>query len=170
MPQAEGFHKTRSKVRSQKSAAGSPLPSAAGQCLPPGFAGVPTTKSSGQFPVRSFEGGGYLLSRFPSTIGVAGLNFPVRNGEGWIPRAMAALFFYFSFFLFIRISLDSDVCLKIIDRKQTNPEQSVRCVNLLSCITSDFRLTLYSYLPRGMNPGRTPESVRAISTARLCHH
>ena len=34
---------------------------------------------------------GALLSRFPSTIGAAGLNFPVRNGKGWIPRATAAL-------------------------------------------------------------------------------
>ena len=33
------------------------------------------------------NGGGALLSRFPSTIGAAGLNFPVRNGKGWIPRA-----------------------------------------------------------------------------------
>ena len=38
-----------------------------------------------------FNGGGALLSRFPSTIGAAGLNFPVRNGKGWIPRATAAL-------------------------------------------------------------------------------
>ena len=38
-----------------------------------------------------FYGGGALLSRFPSTIGAAGLNFPVRNGKGWIPRATAAL-------------------------------------------------------------------------------
>ena len=39
------------------------------------------------------KGGGYLLSRVTSTIGVAGLNFPVRNGEGWNPRAMTALLF-----------------------------------------------------------------------------
>ena len=38
-----------------------------------------------------FYGGGALLSRSPSTIGAAGLNFPVRNGKGWIPRATAAL-------------------------------------------------------------------------------
>ena len=37
------------------------------------------------------NGGGALLSRSPSTIGAAGLNFPVRNGKGWIPRATAAL-------------------------------------------------------------------------------
>ena len=36
-------------------------------------------------------GGGYLLSHFRSTIGVAGFNFSVRNGKRWNPRAMAAL-------------------------------------------------------------------------------
>ena len=42
------------------------------------------------------KGGGYLLSRVTSTIGVAGLNFPVRNGEGWTPRAMTALLFLYT--------------------------------------------------------------------------
>ena len=37
------------------------------------------------------EGGGYLLSRFRSTIGAAGFNFSVRDGKRWGPRAMAAL-------------------------------------------------------------------------------
>ena len=37
------------------------------------------------------EGGGYLLSRFRSTIGVAGFNFSVRDGKRWSPRAMATL-------------------------------------------------------------------------------
>ena len=36
------------------------------------------------------EGGGYLLFRFRSTIGVAGFNFSVRNGKRWIPRAVTA--------------------------------------------------------------------------------
>ncbi len=31
------------------------------------------------------EGGGYLLSHFRSTIGVAGFNFSVRNGKRWNP-------------------------------------------------------------------------------------
>ena len=44
-------------------------------------------------PRGASSGGGYLLSRVTSTIGVAGLNFPVRNGEGWNPRAMTALLF-----------------------------------------------------------------------------
>ena len=35
--------------------------------------------------------GGYLLSRFRSIIGVAGLNFSVRDGKRWGPRAMATL-------------------------------------------------------------------------------
>ncbi len=41
------------------------------------------------------EGGGYLLSRFRSTIGATGFNFSVRNGKRWGPRAVAALAFSF---------------------------------------------------------------------------
>ena len=37
--------------------------------------------------------GGYLLSRFRSTIGAAGFNFSVRNGKRWNPRAISALLF-----------------------------------------------------------------------------
>ena len=36
-------------------------------------------------------GGGYLLSHFRSTIGVAGFNFSVRNGKRWSPRAITTL-------------------------------------------------------------------------------
>ena len=43
----------------------------------------------------SHQNGGYLLLR--STIGVTGLNFSVRNGKRWIPRAITTLM---SFFLF----------------------------------------------------------------------
>ena len=39
--------------------------------------------------LRPGEGGGYLLFRFRSTIGVAGFNFSVRNGKRWSPRAIA---------------------------------------------------------------------------------
>ena len=39
-------------------------------------------------------GGGYLLSHFRSTIGVAGFNFSVRNGKRWSPRAIATLVSY----------------------------------------------------------------------------
>ena len=35
--------------------------------------------------------GGYLLSHFRSTIGVTRLNFSVRNGKRWDPRAMTTL-------------------------------------------------------------------------------
>ncbi len=41
------------------------------------------------------EGGGYLLSHFRSTIGVAGFNFSVRNGKRWNPRAVTTLVFLF---------------------------------------------------------------------------
>ena len=40
---------------------------------------------------RALTGGGYLLSHFRSTIGVAGFNFSVRNGKRWSPRAIATL-------------------------------------------------------------------------------
>ena len=39
--------------------------------------------------------GGDLLSRFRSTIGAAWLNFSVRDGKRWIPRAVPALIFFF---------------------------------------------------------------------------
>ena len=39
------------------------------------------------------EGGGYLLSHFRSTIGVAGFNFSVRNGKRWSPRAITTFVF-----------------------------------------------------------------------------
>ncbi len=35
------------------------------------------------------QDGGYLLSRLRSTIGVTGLNFSVRDGKRWGPRAVA---------------------------------------------------------------------------------
>ncbi len=41
------------------------------------------------------KGGGYLLSHFRSTIGVAGFNFSVRNGKRWNPRAVTTLVFLF---------------------------------------------------------------------------
>ena len=37
------------------------------------------------------EGGGFLLSRFRSTIGVIRFNFSVRNGKRWSPYAITAL-------------------------------------------------------------------------------
>ena len=39
--------------------------------------------------------GGDLLSRFRSTIGAAWLNFSVRDGKRWIPRAVPALISFF---------------------------------------------------------------------------
>ena len=53
---------------------------------------------AGQTLVRpaGLKGGGYLLSRFRSTIGAAGFNFSVRDGKRWSPRAVPALVFCFS--------------------------------------------------------------------------
>ena len=51
----------------------------------------------------SLEGGGYLLSHFRSTIGVAGVNFSVRNGKRGNPRAITTLIFVFSVSLRSRV-------------------------------------------------------------------
>ena len=45
---------------------------------------------------RLLEGGGYLLSRFRSTIGVIRFNFSVRNGKRWSPYAIFTLIFSLS--------------------------------------------------------------------------
>ena len=47
-------------------------------------------KEPRDFSPGGSEGGGYLLSRFRSTIGAAGFNFSVRDGKRWSPRAIAA--------------------------------------------------------------------------------
>ena len=43
-----------------------------------------------------YKNGGYLLSHLRSTIGVTGLNFSVRDGKRWNPRAITALYLFFS--------------------------------------------------------------------------
>ncbi len=56
-----------------------------------GLAGAKKKGPPAACAVGGPEGGGYLLSRFRSTIGAAGFNFSVRDGKRWGPRAMAAL-------------------------------------------------------------------------------
>ena len=48
-----------------------------------------------RFVLSPLVRGGYLLSHFRSTIGVTRLNFSVRNGKRWDPRAIATLVFFF---------------------------------------------------------------------------
>ena len=60
----------------------------AGSAASPGR--IYTKKPREAWASRGLEGGGYLLSRFRSTIGAAGFNFSVRNGKRWNPRAIAA--------------------------------------------------------------------------------
>ena len=48
------------------------------------------------------QNGGYLLSHLRSTIGVAKLNFSVRNGKRWDLRAITTLI---SFLLYLFLSL-----------------------------------------------------------------
>ena len=40
------------------------------------------------------KNGGYLLSHLRSTIGVTGLNFSVRDGKRWNPRAVTTLYLF----------------------------------------------------------------------------
>ena len=61
-----------------------------------GLAGAKKKGPPAACAVGGPEGGGYLLSRFRSTIGAAGFNFSVRNGKRWSPRAVPALVFSFS--------------------------------------------------------------------------
>ena len=53
--------------------------------------GEPKKGAEASASAPSLIGGGYLLSHFRSTIGVAGFNFSVRNGKRWSPRAIATL-------------------------------------------------------------------------------
>ena len=63
--------------------------------------GIMVQKSEARAAITRCPGfplwGGDLLSRFRSTIGAAWLNFSVRDGKRWIPRAVAvpALIFFF---------------------------------------------------------------------------
>ena len=52
---------------------------------------IPKNGAEASASAPSLIGGGYLLSHFRSTIGVAGFNFSVRNGKRWSPRAIATL-------------------------------------------------------------------------------
>ena len=68
-----------------------------------------------RFVLSPLVRGGYLLSHFRSTIGVTRLNFSVRNGKRWDPRAIATLVFFYR-----PLSRDSscDVVKKITDWKR----------------------------------------------------
>lgn len=53
-----------------------------------GLAGAKKKDPPAACAVGGPEGGGYLLSRFRSTIGAAGFNFSVRDGKRWISVAI----------------------------------------------------------------------------------
>ena len=57
---------------------------------------------------RLLEGGGYLLSRFRSTIGVIRFNFSVRNGKRWSPYAIFTLISFFVAGLTQRVCAERD--------------------------------------------------------------
>ena len=119
------------------------------------------------------SGGGYLLSHFRSTIGVVRLNFSVRNGKRWIPHAITTLV------RFIQADVAFDgapVCLgvSLTDKLvfaflywmrvfqsflTAEPSEAVRRIPALFGAGSTFCLFFFGAC--------APESVRAISTARL---
>ena len=120
------------------------------------------------------SGGGYLLSHFRSTIGVVRLNFSVRNGKRWIPHAITTLVRF--------VRLTSLLTARARVSWSVTDGQTRLCIFVLDA--SLFRaLSLpnlrkrYGGFPLSLLAGSTfgffligacaPESVRAISTARL---
>ena len=100
------------------------------------------------------EGGGYLLSHFRSTIGVAGFNFSVRNGKRWNPRAITTLIFFVTGTHFWR-----STAYKVgKNRLLSEPTIGSGTLAALLCVVSSFDFF-----------GRTcpQERVREISNARL---
>ncbi len=97
------------------------------------------------------EGGGYLLSHFRSTIGVAGFNFSVRNGKRWSPRAMATL------------------VLSFPDTGTYRPAGMGQVGSTLEAMTYLFysRLMLSYTITCHLGDYTPQERVRAISIARL---
>ena len=47
-----------------------------------------------RFGTKALKAGGDLLSHFRSTIGAEGLNFCVRDGNRWVPLAIATQMSY----------------------------------------------------------------------------
>ena len=125
-------------------------------------------------------GGGYLLSHFRSTIGVARFNFSVRNGKRWSPCAVATLVSSDANFRRSRPNKGTEGRLapckvkksveaerKIHSRNEkrntvAQPELSFRTRHGVPAARTQYDATRLSYLG-----DCAPERVRAISTARL---
>ena len=79
------------------------------------------------------EGGGYLLSHFRSTIGVAGFNFSVRNGKRWNPRAITTLIFFVTgthFWKFTAYKVGKNRLVRADNRKRNTSGATLRRVVL----------------------------------------
>ena len=123
-------------------------------------------------------GGGYLLSHFRSTIGVAGFNFSVRNGKRWSPRAIATL-----------VSLHSQ-CLRDTGRYKVKKSVDIlpeggEIITRFACLVGAEYVTItlaavvchsdgggrgggfLASIPRLARGSCDPERVRVISIARL---
>ena len=85
-------------IRKELSAVMSPAPRTRG----PGAQKKESPESSSLNSGGLRQNGGYLLSHLRSTIGVAKLNFSVRNGKRWDLRAITTLI---SFLLYLFLSL-----------------------------------------------------------------
>ena len=118
------------------------------------------------------SGGGYLLSHFRSTIGVVRLNFSVRNGKRWIPHAITTLV------RFIQATAafgGAPVCLgvSLTDKLVFAFLYWMRVFFIAFSLPNlrkrygGFPLYLARVLPFFFFGACAPESVRAISTARL---
>ena len=122
---------------------------------------VMTQKSEARAAIARCPGfpswGGDLLSRFRSTIGAAWLNFSVRDGKRWIPRAIAALIL----FLFPAGGL---LAAAVVPRKGTDHGAHASSQGSAPRRTEQPHLSVSRGLQAAMP---SQESSREISTARL---
>ena len=103
------------------------------------------------------EGGGYLLSHFRSTIGVAGFNFSVRNGKRWSPRAMATLVFFLCPGTGCRRSIS--FYQRLLPAGMGQVGSTLEAEKLILCVCDSFGLScicyIYSFLFWGiLSPGK----------------
>ena len=85
-------------IRKKLSAVMSPAPRTRGQGVHKKESPESSSLNSGGLR----QNGGYLLSHLRSTIGVAKLNFSVRNGKRWDLRAITTLISFVSFPVFVQ--------------------------------------------------------------------
>ena len=123
------------------------------------------------------EGGGYLLFRFRSTIGVAGVNFSVRNGKRWNPRAITTLVLLSVRCEAAACALSALLCLPALLLYRVEKRESGSCVilcrtkcpasSLSQCLFLSLCLCFLPLRPLSVGEAVFPERVWVISIARL---